>query len=79
MLLAQEKYQVWHYPDSGSRPSSIIAWACDFSLHQFLKEFLRLLHWGWTGYLLKMEILGHHTVGCCWWIGEPGSLFGSLL
>lgn len=30
MLLAQEKYQVWHYPDSGSCPSSIIAWACDF-------------------------------------------------
>lgn len=79
MLLARRSIKCGIIQTQDHVPAPSLPRHVTFSLRQFLKEFLRLLGWGWTGYLLKMEILGHHAVGCCWWIGEPGSLVGSLL
>lgn len=53
---------MWHYPHSGSCPSSIIAQACNFfsaSISQRVSEAPGL---GVERGLVKMEILGHHAV-----------------
>ena len=52
---------MWHYPDPGSSPSSVISWACVFFSASFLLRVAEAPGGGWTRDLLKVETLGYYS------------------